>query len=76
MAKNAALFYDAAVATANQTESSAERNGPSIFQLAFRRIARIFDAQADREVEDFIKARGGVINDALDRELSRHFGRM
>ncbi len=64
--------------TAKSAKALPERGkcGRSIFQLALRRIAGFLNTQRDRDIERFINARGGVINDALDRELNRHFDRM
>ena len=52
-------------------EISAE-SGRSVFQRALRRISGFLNKQRDRDIERFINARGGMINDALDRELTRH----
>jgi hypothetical protein len=47
----------------------------SIAGLA-RRTASLLLPQQDKEIETFIRHRGGVMNDAVERELSRHLGRM
>jgi hypothetical protein len=75
MAKNAAFLYDAAVANAQgQAKSAAERkkNVRSFLQ----RVANYFESASDREAERYIRMHGGRMNDALERELNRHFGRM
>jgi hypothetical protein len=79
MAKNAAFLYDAAVANAQgQAKSAAERNenDRSFLQRAVHRVANYFESASDREAERYIRMHGGTMNDALERELNRHFGRM
>ncbi len=59
MAKNATYFYDAAVETSPRAAKGRDENSQSIFQTALDRISGFLSTQQDRDVEDFIKARGG-----------------
>jgi hypothetical protein len=79
MAKNAAFLYDAPVANASgQAKCPAKQNenDRSLLQEAVQRIASFFETGSDRDVERYVQMHGGTMNDALERELNRHFGRM
>jgi hypothetical protein len=41
-----------------------------------RRAMSFLRSRKDHDIERFIRQRGGVMTDDIDRELSRHFGRM
>lgn len=43
---------------------------------AARRAMSFLRSRKDHDIERFIRQRGGVMTDDIDRELSRHFGRM
>jgi hypothetical protein len=72
MAKTIGAFHDAALSHPKRSTRSA----PSITALV-RGAAHFLRSRKDRDVERFILQRGGGnMSDAIERELTRHFGRM
>ena len=69
------LAKKATVETSPGTAEISAESGRSIFQQALRRISGFLNKHRDRDIERFINARGGIINDALDRQLTRHCSR-
>ncbi len=72
MAKSIGLAANAA-----SSRENAQRR-PAQFLAAFtRRLASLVDYDGHKDVERYIKQRGGgVLNDGIEREISRHLGRL
>ncbi len=71
MAKTIDAFSEEVLSTTCKQDSPA----PSMKSVA-KHVVALFRSDPEIEVETFIRQRGGIMSDGIERELSRHFGRM
>jgi hypothetical protein len=72
MARMIGIAGSAALSSSAAETSKSVRRPSSLA----RRIMSLLRGAKDRDIERYIRQRGGVMTDDIDRELSRHFGRM
>jgi hypothetical protein len=70
MARDCAFDIDAAPAAA----PAADRPARSIWRRMLDHIVASRQAKAEREIERYIRMRGGQLTDDIEREIGRKFG--
>lgn len=69
-----ATSFTADMATAERAEAGDVVTRPGVFKRIMNAMIEARERAAEREIERYIIAHGGVLTDSIERDLSRTFG--